>query len=118
MGDYVALLLEVSLKGDLEDLKTLMQELVDSTQAEAGTQVYEWSIDGEGGIIHVYEHFRDSSGVVAHLTTFGEKFADRFLALVSPTHLWVYGDPDDAAKEALSGLGPVYMSPLGGFTRR
>jgi len=118
MGDYVAWLLEVSLKGDLEDLKTLMQEMIDSTQAEAGTLVYEWSVDPEGGTIHIYEHFRDSSGAVAHLATFGDKFADRFLALLSPTHLWVHGNPDDAAKEALSGLGPVYMSPLGGFTRR
>jgi quinol monooxygenase YgiN len=118
MGDYVAWLLEVSLKGDLEDLKTLMQEMIDSTQGEAGTLVYEWSFDAGGGTIHIYEHFRDSAGAVAHLATFGEKFADRFLALLSPAHLWVYGKPDDGAKQALSGLGPVYMSALGGFARR
>jgi quinol monooxygenase YgiN len=118
MGDYVAWLLEVSLKGDLESLKALMQEMIDSTQGEAGTLVYEWSLDEQSGIIHIYEHFRDSAGAVTHLATFGEKFVERFLAAVSPTHLWVYGNPDDAAKEALSGLGPVYMSPLGGFARR
>jgi len=118
MGEYVAWLLEVSLQGDLEGVKALMQEMVASTEDEAGTLVYEWSLDEQGGSVHIYEQFSDSAAAVAHLAGFGETFAERFLALLSPTHLWVYGDPDGAAKEALSGLGPVYMSTLGGFARR
>jgi len=52
-----------------------------------------------------------------HLKGFGEKFAERFLALVTSTRFIVYGAPSDEAKQGLSGLGPTCFGPCGGFVR-
>jgi hypothetical protein len=67
--------------------------------------------------VHLYERFADSAATLAHLGTFGEKFAGRFLAAVDPTRLTVMGSPSDEAKAALSGFGPTYLGPFGGFAR-
>ena len=91
--------------------------MIESTRAEPGTLMYEWSISEDGSVIHGYERFADSGGAVAHLSAFGEKFAQRFLAAVDPTRLSVYGTPSEEAKKALGALGPVYLAPLGGFAR-
>jgi quinol monooxygenase YgiN len=118
MSDQVSWLLELAVKpGELENFKTLMAEMVESTQGEAGVVMYEWWISDDGSAIHISERFADSAAVVTHLTAFGEKFAQRFLAAVDPTRLVVYGAPNDEAKEALSAFGPTYMAPLGGFAR-
>jgi quinol monooxygenase YgiN len=118
MSDQVSWVLELAVKaGELDNFKAVVGEMIESTQAEQGTLMYEWSIDGEGSVVHGYERFVDSHAAVAHLAAFGEKFAQRFFAAVDPTRLTVYGTPDDEAKEALSALGPDYMGPLGGFAR-
>jgi quinol monooxygenase YgiN len=118
MSDQVSWLLELAVKpGELESFKALMAEMVESTQGEAGVLIYEWSISDDGSAIHIAERFADSAAVVAHLTGFAERFAQRFLAAVDPTGLVVYGAPNDEAKEALTALGPTYMAPLGGFAR-
>ena len=74
-------------------------------------------ISEDGSVVHGYERFADSGGAVAHLSTFGEKFAQRVLAAVDPTRLSVYGTPSDDANQALAAFGPVYLAPLGGFAR-
>jgi quinol monooxygenase YgiN len=118
MNEQVAWLLELSVRpGQLENLTALMHEMVESTRNEQGTLAYEWSLHDLGDVCHIYQRFADSGRVVTHLTTFGDQFADRFLAAVVPVRLTVYGTPNDAAKEALSGLNPTYMPPFGGFTR-
>ena len=118
MSDQVAWLLELAVKpGELENFKALMAEMIESAQGEAGVLTYEWSISDDGSAIHIYERFADSAAVVAHLTAFGETFAQRFLAAVDPTRLVVYGAPNHEAKEALTALSPTYMAPLGGFAR-
>jgi quinol monooxygenase YgiN len=118
MNDHVAWVLELAVKqGELDNFKALATEMVESTRGEPGTVMYEWSISDDGSVIHIYEWFADSRAVLAHLAGFSEKFAQRFLTGVDPTRLTVYGAPNDEAKEALGTLGPVYMAPLGGFTR-
>jgi len=68
-------------------------------------------------VIHSYEQYADSGAVLAHLSTFGEKFAERLLTAVDPTRLVVYGDPTDQAREALDAFGALYMKPFAGFAR-
>ncbi|HEV8105418.1 MAG TPA: hypothetical protein VGP69_16920 [Gaiellaceae bacterium] len=58
-------------------------------------------------VIHSYEQYADSGAVLAHLSTFGETFAERFLAAVDPTRFVVYGDPSDQAKAALDAFGAL-----------
>jgi quinol monooxygenase YgiN len=118
MNDHVSWLLELAVKaGELDNVKGLLDEMIESARTEPGTLVYEWSINEDGSVIHGYERFADSAGAVAHLSVFGERFAQRVFAAVDPTRLSVYGTPSDDAKQALEVLGPVYLAPLAGFAR-
>jgi quinol monooxygenase YgiN len=103
--------------GQLESFRALMAEMVESTQAEPGALIYEWSISDEASVIHLYERFADSAATLTHLAAFGEKFALQFLAAVDPTRLVVYGTPSDEVKGGLSAFGPVYTAPFGGFAQ-
>jgi quinol monooxygenase YgiN len=117
MNGHVAWLLELAVKpGELDSFKTVVNEMIESTRAEPGTLMYEWSVDQNGAVVHGYERFADSAAI-AHLSAFGEKFAQRFLATVDPTRVSVYGTPSDEAKQALAAFGPAYLTPLGGSAR-
>jgi quinol monooxygenase YgiN len=118
MGAQVAWLLEVAVKpGQLDTFRALMQEMVASTRAEPGALGYEWFIDDGGSVVHLNERYADSAAALAHLATFGETFAGRFLAAVEPTRLTVMGSPSDEVRAALSGFGPTHLRPFGGFAR-
>ena len=118
MGDQISWLVEFAVKpGELDNLRAVMAELVESTRGEPGALVYEWFIDEGGDVVHIYERYADSAAVVAHLGTFGERFAERFLSTVAPTRFTVFGTPSAEARAALDGLGATYLQPFGGFAR-
>jgi quinol monooxygenase YgiN len=118
MGSAVHWVLEVSIKdGEFDNFKSVMHDLVESSRAEPGTTHYEWFVSADQKICHVYERYVDSAGAMAHVATFGEKFAPRLLAAVDPTRFVVYGSPDDAVRGVLDGFGAVYMGQIGGFAR-
>lgn len=119
MKSNVCWMLELSIKsGKLNDFKTLMGEMVNSTKtSEPSTLNYEWYISNDNKTCHIYERYLDSNAVMIHLGTFGQKFAERFLAVVEPTRFIVYGNPSKDVTEALSGFGPVYMAQIDGFAR-
>ena len=119
MSDVVQWVVEFDIKdGELENLKAVMNEMVAATNAnEPDTMCYEWFISGDGKGLHIYERYADSAAVLTHLKTFGEKFAERLLAAANPTRLFVYGDPNSAARAALAGFGAVHMEQIGGFAR-
>lgn len=54
---------------------------------------------------------------MAHLGTFGERFAGRFMEILAPTRFVVYGSPNQEVKDALAAFGPTYMNSAGGFSR-
>ena len=119
MDKTVSWMLELQIhSGREEDLKDLMSEMVEVTQAnEPGTLSYEWSTSTDGRSCHIYERYSDSTAVMTHLGAFGEKFASRFLEILAPTRFTVYGSPDASVKEALAGFNPTYMEPAAGFSR-
>lgn len=119
MSDHVSWMLELTIKpGELNNLKALIGEMVESTQAtEPGTVNYEWSFNADETTCHIWERYTDSAAAMAHLGNFGEKFAERFLAALEPTRLMVYGNPSDEVREALGAFGAAYMAPVGGFVR-
>ena len=119
MSSYVSWILELDIQeGRESDFRALMGEMVDATEAnEPGTLAYEWSTSEDGGRCSLYERYVDSAAVLTHLGTFGERFADRFLEIMTPVRLVVYGSPNAAVKDALAGFDPVYMQPAGGFSR-
>lgn len=118
MSDQVSWLAEIAVKpGELENFRALMDEMVEATRAEPGALALEGFIGEDGSVVHVYERYEDSSAVVTHLASFGEKFAQRYLAAVEVTRFTVYGNPSDEVREALSGFAPTYLAYLGGFSR-
>jgi quinol monooxygenase YgiN len=119
MSDNVYWVLELTIKpGELDNFRALMKEMVEGTQSnEPNTLNYEWTISEDSQYCHIYERYADSAATMRHLRTFGEKFAERFMAALEPTRFTVYGNPNDEVKEALSGFGAVYMSQIGGFAR-
>jgi hypothetical protein len=95
-----------------------MEEMVEATQAdELNAMNYEWFITEDDKSCHIYERYSDSAAVMTHLGNFGAKFAGRFMAALKPTRIMVYGDASDEVKAALSGLGAVHLTFIGGFTR-
>ncbi|MFN8187412.1 MAG: antibiotic biosynthesis monooxygenase [Gaiellales bacterium] len=118
MEEAVSWVVELSVRpGQLETLRSLMEELAASARDEPGTLVYDWYISGDGGTVHVYERYADSEATIAHNRAFGERFAGRFLEAVEPTRFTVYGDPSPAAREILDGFGATYLGAWGGFSR-
>jgi len=118
MADTVSWNLRLSVRaGRLEDARTLMEEMVASTRSEAGTLGYEWFLNAPGATCHIHERYADSAAVMAHLGTFGSRFADRFLQCFEPAGLAVYGTPSPEARAALDGFGAQYLATWGGFGR-
>ena len=118
MDNRVSWVLEVAVKpGRLENFRVLMREMVESTRTEPGALGYEWFVSEDGAVVHLAERYADSAAALAHLGTFGEKYAGRFLESVDPTRFTVMGNPSEAVQAAMSGFGPTYLRPFGGFVR-
>lgn len=120
MSQNVYWMLELDLKaGRVDDFRALMDEMVTATREnEPGALGYEWSLDDDGTRCHIFEHYANSDATMVHLGNFAEKFAARFLDILSPTKFVVYGYPDRQVREALAPFGATYMQPVGGFTRQ
>jgi len=119
MNSNVYWLLELEIKAGREnDFRSLMAEMVSATQGnEPGTLNYEWSTSADGKLCHVYERYADSAATLTHLAAFGAKFASRFLQVLKPVRLVVYGSPNAAVKEGLAGFNPIFMQAVAGFSR-
>jgi quinol monooxygenase YgiN len=115
---HVSWVVELAVKeGALDRFKALMEEMVAGTSEEPQTLAYEWYISGDARTVHIYEKYTESGAMVAHVSGFLEKWAERFMACVDVTRFVVYGDPSPAARELLAGFGPTYLGPWGGFSR-
>jgi quinol monooxygenase YgiN len=119
MGTDVAWLLELAINpGELQTVRPLMTEMVDSARAEAGTLSYAWYISDDASAVALYERFVDDAAALAHLTTVGETFAQRFLGAMTPTRCTVCGAPSDEVRQALAIFSPTYLAAFGGFPAR
>ncbi len=98
------------------DYQALMNEMVTEVQKEAGTINYEWTIAQDGETVHVYERYLNAEEAVKHLSTWA-KFAERYLGLTQVTKFVVFSNLTPELKEAVAGLNPVYMAPIGGFAK-
>ena len=104
--------------GKFEEFKGVVAPLVAATKAEPGSLAYDYSVNDDETLVHVFEAWQDSEDVVSHITKVFSQFADDFSACVDFDSFVVYGKPDTAAKEILDGFGSVYMTPFEGFTRK
>jgi len=117
MSTEISWLLVVAIQpGQLDDFRSVARDLIASTQNEPGTLAYEWNLSEDHSVCHIYERYRDSAAIVAHVQNFG-KFAERFIAACRPVRFDVYGTVSAEAKDLIKDLGPAYYSQLGGFSR-
>jgi quinol monooxygenase YgiN len=101
----------------MTEFKKIVGQLIAAAKNEAGTLAYEFSIDADQSIVHIFERYRNSDAIVSHVTqTFGP-FAERFLAAAQVRGFVVYGTPSTEVREVLAGFKPTYMTPFNGFTR-
>ena len=119
MAANVSWVLDLTVQpGHEGEFSALVEEMVGATKEdEPGTLEYHWSTNAEGTICHIYEHYADSAAVMTHLATFGEKFAGRFMEILTPVRFVVYGSPSQEVKDALADFQPLYMHSVGGFSR-
>lgn len=116
---WCAWMLEMRVRdGREDDVRALMKEMVDATQAnEPGTLNYEWSFSADGRVCHLYERYADSDAAMVHCRTFGERFATRFLDVLEPTRFTFYGSPSAEVQAAAAPFAPALMRHAYGVTR-
>jgi quinol monooxygenase YgiN len=102
---------------DFAAFKQVVSPLVAATKQEPGALAYEYNVSDDQSTIHIKEHYRDSSAVVAHVQQTFAKFADAFTKLATVSSFVVYGTPQADARKILDGFGAVYMTHFDGFTR-
>lgn len=104
--------------GKFDEFTRVVKPLVAATKAEEGSLAYDYTVNEDQTLVHIFEAYRDSAAVVSHVTTVFPQFADGFNECVDITAFVVFGTPDAAAKEILDGFGSTYMTPFEGFTRK
>jgi quinol monooxygenase YgiN len=92
----------------------LMAEMVTATKSEAGAKGYEWHRNGQ--VVHIIERYETNEDAGIHLGNFGANFAERFLAILAPTGLQVYGPAEGGVREGLAGFGASFYDQVGGFS--
>ena len=112
--------IEWTLSAELADgqedaLNALMAEMVEATMAETGAKSYEWH--RSGNMIHINERYETNADAGIHLGNFGANFAERFLAILSPTGLQANGPAEGGVRGGLAGFGATFYDQVGGFDR-
>lgn len=119
MNEIIFWILETEIgENKLEDLKTLMTEMVEQTKAnEPGTLNYEWFISEDEKKCYLFERYENSDAVMVHLSSFMSNYAKRFMEILKVKKFDLFGNPNDTARNALNKMGVKYNNPLGGFQR-
>lgn len=117
MSSHISNLFTLSLDPEnFPAFEALVAEIVEATQQEPGTLIYEYSVNADRTVAHILERYR-ADAVVSHVDHTFAPFAERFLDLVKITGLVVYGQPDAEVRKRLDPFGAVYMESFGGFSR-
>ena len=118
-GQWVSWIIEASVKPeDLGSISSLMNEMSrDFMDNERQTLNFEWSIDSTQTLLHLHERYEDSATALGHVKSVRSKYGERFISLISPLRVVVYGHPSEPLSKELQLLRPVVLKCLGGFTR-
>jgi quinol monooxygenase YgiN len=117
MNNHISWHVELQVKpGQLNALRTLTDEMVETTRTEPGALIYERYISDDQQTVHVIERYVHSDAAVAHLVAFGKMYGARFAQLVDRKRFTVFGTPSAELKEILDPLGATYVAALAGFS--
>lgn len=115
MTEAISWLLTVRIRdGEGDAFASLMHEMIDATRDEPGALIYEWFMADDDATVHIYERYRDSDAVLAHLAMFAG-IGGRFFDAVDVAGFEVYGDPSPEARAGLGAAGASFSRSLGGF---
>lgn len=118
MSDHISWHVELRVKtGQLDALRALTIEMVESTKREPGALIYERYVSDDRQTVHVFERYLDANAAVMHLTAFGRTYGERFAEMVDRKRFTVFGTPTAELKEILDPLGATYTAALAGFSR-
>ena len=93
----------------------LMADMVAATKAETGAKSYEWFHSGNQ--VQILERYETNGDAGIHLASFGTNFADRFMTVLTPTGLQVYGPAQGAVRDGLAAFGAEFNDQVGGVAR-
>jgi quinol monooxygenase YgiN len=94
----------------------LAPEMIEATkQSEPGSRAYQIFVGD--GTVSVYERYDDSDAALVHMKNFGEKFAERFMALVTPVRFTLLGNPSQALLDVVGPIGAQVHTPLAGYIK-
>jgi quinol monooxygenase YgiN len=94
----------------------LAPEMIEETkQSEPGSRAYQIFVGD--GTVSVYERYDDSDAALVHMKNFGEKFAERFMALVTPVRFTLLGNPSQALLDVVGPIGAQVNTPLAGYIK-
>jgi quinol monooxygenase YgiN len=114
----VSYILEFTIKdGEVDTFESLSSGYIASVKEnEPDTVVYQWYLSEDKKRCLLHETFSGSEALLNHLTNVGPSLPE-LLAIAPITRLEVLGSVSDDARTALSQLGAVHFSHLGGFDR-
>ena len=100
-----------------KQFEALVPEMVEETRAsEPGSRAYQIFVD-QGSTVCVYERYDSSEAALEHMKNFGEKFAERFMALAKPVRFTLLGSPSAELLDAVGPIGAVVHAPLAGYVK-
>ena len=106
------------LPGQMDNFKQVAAKVIAAVaEKEPGTMMYEWSLRPDQKTFDAVELYQNSDAVIAHIKHVGSEFGKDLGQVQKEVSLVVYGSPNEAAKQALAGLNPVYETPIDGFIR-
>jgi quinol monooxygenase YgiN len=113
----IAWLFELELKPENRAaFEVLVPEMVEETRkAEPGSRAYQIFVNE--GSVNVFERYDDSEAALEHMKNFGERFAGRFMALVTPVRFTLLGSPSPELLEVVGPIGAIVNTPLGGYVK-
>jgi len=118
MGNEIAWQVELAVKpGELENYRALIGKMVEFTETEPGTLIYEYFISQDGQTIYVYERYADAAAAVAHLLAAGKRFGGRSAHMVEIRRFLVFGMPSAELRAILDRLGATYLAFFAGTHR-
>lgn len=103
---------------DVDAISRLATEMADHFRShEPDTTHFEFSVSADRSKLHLHERYANSAQALAHMKAFGDSFASRFMALLKPASVVVYGNPTPELRAGLEAMGPVFMESMAGFDR-
>jgi quinol monooxygenase YgiN len=125
-SESVFFVVELEVKpNQIDDIRDVAREMVElAHNNEPGTLNYEYYLNREAGLCHIYERYASPAALQVHSTSFPQELQARAQAF-RPVRLSAYGALTSEIREqridpianAVPGFTAQFFEPLSGFAR-